>query len=290
MCRCRARCFSTAPQCVHNRDSISVIPLSCILNSRLLPACSITGGTILVDNILRDPFAETVDDDLRLLQNIRRLMENFDRFMSHPMESALIELENFVNVALHRPILSLPTAVQLSDAPPQPYFAVQPEISGPWDQGNEPYVAPDERYVAGPIAPYGMPFPQPSQPPSQSTSSYDFTIASSISPSMMYPFQRPDTGPAGLQHYGQVVPPSTSMLDPQQSLQSPLQQGIQQQWGPQFIAEFPAATAENQQGQGQAWAGMPGQVGQTSPQRSGIRQHRGKHQKRPSRSRGPPHQ
>src|SRR5579859_782852 len=285
MCNCRARRLSATPQCVHKRDPISVFPLSCVLNSRLLPACIITGGTILVDNILRDPFAGSVDDDLQLLQNIRRLIENFDRFMSRPMESALIELENFVNVALDRPILSLPAAVQFSEAPPQPYFSVQPEMSGSWDQGNAPYSAADERYVAVPIAPYEMSFPQPSQPPPPSTSSYGFGIASSISPSMVYPFSRAGTGPASLQYYGQAGSPSTSMLDPQQPLQSPLQQGIQQHQGQQFIAEFAAATAESRQGHGQAWAGMSRQVGQMSPQRSGTRQHRGKHQKRPSRSR-----
>src|SRR5579859_3964311 len=130
MCGGSSRCFPTSPKCVHSRYSFSVTFSVFPFNCRLLPACIITAGSILVDNLIRDPFAENADEDLRLMQNMKQLMGHFDRFMSQPVENALNELENIANYALHRNTSST-SAIQLPEGS-MTFYPVQPQVSESW--------------------------------------------------------------------------------------------------------------------------------------------------------------
>jgi hypothetical protein len=217
-------------------------------------------------------------------------MGHFDRFMSQPVENALTELENVANYTLHRNTLSPTTAVQLPEVPTATYFPAQPPVSDTWDSGTSPFEHPHERYVAGPIAsPFEMQFPLPNQPPFQLAPPYDYSTT--IPAAMMFQYPRADSGPSVLQHHSQPLPQSTtSRVVPEQRLPpSPHQQGfVRPPWGEVFPTDFSASTAQSQHGyEGQeTWSGSGGH---TTPQQSVTRPPRGRHQKRPSRSRGPHH-
>lgn len=212
-------------------------------------------------------------------------MGHFDRFMSQPVDNALTELEIIANCALHPNKLSPTPAAQLPEAHQTPYFPVQQQESDPWGAATSAYDHPHERYVAGPIAgSFELHYPLPSQPSFPSTSPYDF--GASVPSTMMLQFPGVGSGPAGTQHYSQPLPQGIAGdVNPEQSLQSPLQQGYRRTWEQEFPTEFAPTASQSQQGQ--TWARAGG--GHTSPERSATRPPRGRHQKRPSRSRGPHH-
>lgn len=206
--------------------------------------------------------------------------------MSQPVETALNELENIAIYALRRNTSPPASAIQLPEVP-MTYYPVQPQVAESWDPASASYEHHGERYVAVPMEEsFGLHFPVTGQPSFQMALPYDY--AAPVSSTMPYQFPRSDSGPSGLQHYSQPLPPvTTGVISPEQRLQSPLQQGFHPNphWGQDFPAEFSSSTAQSQQRHDQPWSKSGGH---TSPERTVTRPQRGKgHQKRPSRSRGP---
>jgi len=246
---------------------------------RLLPPCTITAGSIIVDNLVREPHGTAAEDDLRLLQNVKQAIEaSIDNALARPLIDALNELERIALRAL-RP-----------DAPPQ--LAQIPETQspaffppGPSSQSWHLYTPQDEAYVAGPIG-YEMPYQEQTatssalyQQPTSVMSSYAQTQSQ-----LSYPFQPAQSSATTMSHMSQHMPSPPTIIQHPHDIHSPYQQ-TSLPWGQNSNTGLthPIMQPPSQQQYpypGQQWISN---VPNPSPQ-SPTRPHRGGHKKSPSRS------
>lgn len=197
---------------------------------RLLPPCTITAGSIIVDNLIRQPHSNSTDDDLRLLQSVKQAIEaSVDRALARPLIDALNELERIAVRAL-RPDAT-PQLSRIPETQSPVFFPPGPSTSQSWHS----YTPPAElSFVAGPID-YGMPFPEP---PTSSSGLYQQQSTTPIlqpyaqsHPQLQYQFPPAETSTTSLPHVGQHMTSPATIIQHPQDIHSPYQQTTSLQWG-----------------------------------------------------------
>ena len=249
---------------------------------RLLPPCTITAGSIIVDNLIRDPHADSAEEDLRLLQNVKQAIEaSIDNALARPLIDALGELERIALRAV-RPDAP-PQLTRIPESQSQVFFPPGPSTSQPWQL----YAPPDETsYVAGPIG-YDMPFPEQT-----ATSTSLYPQQTSVMPSytqpqpqLSYTFQpTPSTGTT-MPHMGQHMPSSPTIIQHPHDLHSSYHQPTSLQWGQNSNTGLTHPIMQPPSQQQYPYSSPPwiSNVPNPPPQ-SPTRTPRGGHKKSPSRS------
>jgi len=114
----------------------------------IFPTCILTAGSIIVDNLIRDPMADDAETDLGLLAHVRRLVEqNFDQNLRRSLVAAISELQQISNTALrHAPTFS-PQLPRIPESQQSPFFNPQlPQLYF----GDIQF--PDDPFVAAPLS------------------------------------------------------------------------------------------------------------------------------------------
>ena len=254
-----------------------------LMVSRLLPPCTITAGSIIVDNLIRDPQANSTVEDLQLLRAVRQTIEaSVDRALSRSLINTLNELERIAVHAIQREAPSQLSRIPDTQSPV--FYASEPSTSQPWTHS---YATPNDlSFVAAPMG-YGISFQQqtPSssglyqqQAPNPAMQSY-----AQPPPELHYQFQPAEsTGPSLAQHVRQhIASPPTIIQHPQDihSSYQPMPWGQNSSTGLGHSILQPPSQQQYSY-PGQQWISNISNPPPPSPTRST----RGGHKKSPSRS------
>ena len=250
----------------------------------LLPAI-ITAGSIIVDNLVREPSSTSAEGDLQLLQNLKESLGT-----DSPSSQSLSDYEHIALAALQR--LGPPSPMpRISEHPP---FFQQTTTPQQWDHSFQTSTNP---YIALPISGFDATFPQ---------SSNNFLHSASIAqpyPSMPAPYtfpqyQSPESAASSsMANVHQPIIPASQMIQSHHTIQSHQGEGGASHWGGTgSISSQPTMQHSPQQQHRQhpqySWTGTapwetlpPPQTPQ--PPQPASRPPRGSgHVKRQSRSRG----
>lgn len=245
---------------------------------RLLLPCVVTAGSILVDNLIRDPHAETTDEDIRLIQNLKQVFA---------LDNSLLDVFNEIERIAHHVLRRIAQPPMLSQIPEhrQPFFS---QSSTP-QQWTLPFGVTDDQYVARPISSYdpsfSLPQPLPGAAFSEQTS-LPISQPYSMSPQYTYPFQHTDPAVSSSigNAQGPIIPPNT--------MQAHHEQASESRWSrPNRSPTLPQPTMQSPSQQQYSWTGSTGpwETRHQSPQQPGQspqRPHRGRHKKQQSSTRG----
>jgi hypothetical protein len=267
----------------------------------LLPAVIVTASTILVDNIIRTPFAETAGTDLELLQNVISLEQRYDDIIWQPSVPSLKELEGIANTALGgiSSISVPPSALSRTSAPQlAPVYQPQPSTTQQWNTEHLSYDNPEDQFLAGPIS-YDSSYPVSAtlqSPHSQFHSSGGIPVyGGPTSPPFQVPYQLGETDPSVMANLRQQVISAPPDVQHQFRIQSPLLQGFPPQtmsghWRRNSSAEVMQSTLHQEQRHGSQWTVGSGSYDPPSrppppqPTPTPTRPARGGHKKQSSRS------
>ena len=207
---------------------------------RLLLPSIVTAGSILVDNLIRDPSATLADGDLHLLQNLKESLGT-----DSPASQPLNDYEHIALAVLGR-LAPPPPVPRISEHPP---FFAQATTSQQWDQSFQTSSNP---YVALPISPYDTTFHL------QSSNNFSHTTPisqpyPSISPQYTfppYPPPEPSTSPS-MANIRQPMIPTLPMIPSHHTMQSRQDQEGASHWGATGTVSTQQATMHHHQQQQQ---------------------------------------
>ena len=247
---------------------------------RLVPPCTITSASIIVDNLIRQPHEDSAEEDLHLLQNVRQAIEaSIDNALARPLLVSLNELERVALYAIRR---DTPQLSRIPESQTHLYFPPGPSTSQPWQSYGT------DNFVAGPLA-YGMQFQEGAAPSSglyQEQLTPVMQSYASTHQQIQYQFTSPETAGTSMPHLGPHTASSASIIQHPQDIQSSYPQTTTLQWGQNSTTglSHPIMQPPSQQQQypypGPSWApNVP-----NPPPQSPTRTTRGGHKKTPSRS------
>ena len=300
------RCIISARDMLNLINSTAIAQFSyyhCSTNLtvfRILTPFVVTAGSVIVENLIRDPFSSTAAQDLQLLQNAREtVQQNPEDPTRQPTITILSELERLANTASQGniPAASAASAASVISEPPQ-IFQPQATPSGSWDPLS--YMPHEDQFVAQPMEAYQPNFPLPaslSAPTFQSSTPMPQSYPL-LNPPFAYQYQPPDTG--GLSAVTQVrqemrtAPP---IIQRQPGLQhSPQRSNLTSHWRSDSATDITQSTLPSapQPQFDQSWPPtwdmpQPPPPPQPQPPASPTRPPRGGHRRRQSRARGFPH-
>lgn len=256
---------------------------------RLLLPCVVTAGSILVDNLIRNPYAETADGDMQLLQNVR---QSFN--VNNSISEVLTEFERISQHALRR-IAPSPILSRIPESQQSQFF---PQSATP-QQWALPFRTTEEHFVARPISSYDPTFSLTSSMPATSFSQPNSVSQPySLAPQYTYPYEQTDPAmSSSMASVGQpIIPQST--IQSHNVMSTRYDQSSPSLWGQpgttsslsQPVMQSSSQPPYNWQGSTTTWEQQPQPLlpppPQPRPQQSPSRPHRGRHKKQPSSTRG----
>ena len=204
-----------------------------------LPVCILTAGSIIIDNIIREPAASTVDADLHLIQNIRQFVEQ--KNLTRLLLTSLAELQQIGSAAVRSVSVLSPSLTKISEGQPASFYNIQlPQwslgelqfgntqfIAEPLSAGLDPFaLSHTSQYQSPPIigSPYGQQLPFPFSSAESGVSMAAIAPHVSPSPPILHQRQQPTIHSSGFQppphahrrtHSSSAVSQSSGLISPQ---------------------------------------------------------------------------